>query len=124
MPTLCNRLSINSIVASGAAFEVPSGVTATPSGTANNRTITADWTAPSTAPQSYQVEYSYNGGAFTGTQAVAHPTVTYDFTGLEDGFYRVRVRAIYADGNSSWVVSAESSTGLWLIPVMQPLGVV
>jgi hypothetical protein len=122
MPSLTLSLALPRPSISG-GFAAPGNVTATSSGTANNRTITADWDAPADAPNTYDVEYSYNGGAFTGTQSISHPTTTYDFTGLDDGIYQVRVRAVYASGESIYVVSAEENTGVWFIPVLQPLGV-
>jgi hypothetical protein len=80
MPTLSQTLSIQSVLG---GFAAPINVTATASGTANDRTITANWDAPADAPNTYDVEYAYNGGAFTGTQSISHPTTTYDFTGQD-----------------------------------------
>jgi predicted phage tail protein len=124
MPSLSLGQGLNKITAmGGVALSPVSSISISTSGSTNNRTITATWDAPiEGTPINYQVEISSNGGPFTDTQTVGG--LTYDFTGLADGVYLVRVRAVYSDGNSSWVVSDEASTGLWLIPVMQPLGVV
>jgi hypothetical protein len=106
MPTLSLGQGLNKITAMGSS-DVPSGLLTTVTGSASDWSIQVDWTAPffDLTPISYEVEYEEDGGSFEGTVTITHPTVTHTFTGLSDGIYRVRVRAIYAGGNSDWVTS-------------------
>jgi predicted phage tail protein len=68
--------------------------------------ITINWQAPATgSPTSYQVQRSGDGITWGNQQTVTPPTVTYTYSGLSAGTYFVRVRAVYATGNSSWTQS-------------------
>jgi hypothetical protein len=106
MPSLGILVSNKNAFVGGGSVSSPTNLVVTPSGSANNWTLTAEWTAPTEdTPSSYEISYSEDGGAFTGTQTVNHPTTTYAFTGLTDGIYMVRVRAVYADGTSPYLTS-------------------
>jgi len=87
------------------SVEAPTDLIVTPSGSANNWILSASWTAPVDTPDTYEVSYSEDFSPFTGTQIVTHPTVSYAFTGLTDGIYRVQVRAISNSLPSSYLIS-------------------
>lgn len=69
--------------------------------------ITLNWDPPASGtPTSYEVEI--NGG---DQQTVTPPTTTYTYSGLSAGSYTVRVRVVYADGNSGWTQSGAIALG-------------
>lgn len=74
--------------------------------------IQVDWLAPLRGtPDSYQVELN-EGGTWGNQQTITPPTTTYTYSGLSAGNYFVRVRSVYADGNSSWRSSGAIHVGL------------
>jgi Fibronectin type III domain len=72
-----------------------------------SNSITLNWIAPAAgSPTSYQVERT--AGVFpvwVDLQTVTPPTTTYTYSGFSASTYYVRVRAVYAAGNSSWTQS-------------------
>lgn len=90
----------------GNSFAGPAGVIASQTaGTPGAWTIELSFTAPDPAPDSYTVESRVNGGAWSTASPDTVVNTTYTFTGLDDAIYQYRVRANYAEGSSSFVVS-------------------
>ncbi len=73
-----------------------------------SNSITLMWAAPSSGtPTSYQAQLSLDGLTWGSQQSVSPPTATYTYSGLSAGTYFVRVRVVYASGNSGWTQSGE-----------------
>jgi hypothetical protein len=89
-------------------------------GTLDDRTITASWTSPvDPVPTGYTVQLSTNGVTWGDTQSIAAPTTTAEYTGLADGAYYLRVRAVYSKGVSGWLTSGVILVaGAALLPVI------
>lgn len=84
----------------------PTGLIVTPTFADPTWTLQVDWTAPDHAPVDYTVQLQdIAEGTWGNDQEITHPTVTYTYPSLDDGRYRVRVRANYPEGSSFWVTS-------------------
>lgn len=70
--------------------------------------LQVSWTPPSVGgdPSSYKVQYSKDGGNYTGQQLINHPTLLYTYTGLSPGLYTSRVCATTAGIDSEWKYSS------------------
>jgi len=84
-----------------------------------SNSVTLNWSAPASgAPTSYQVQRSTDAITWGNQQVVTPPTVTYTYSALSAGIYFVRVRAVYAGGNSSWIQSGAIAVGAQILPTL------
>lgn len=74
-------------------------------------TVRLTWNDPNSAEVGYEIQCSFNGGAWTAVTTTAASATTYDHaTGQAAGTtVRYRIRATHASGNSTWAYTATAT---------------
>lgn len=108
-PYMSMALSLNlsrRVRAGGESFAAPSNVViVSTDSTPGNRSHQLSFTAPSPVPNSYELQQRVDGATWETASPSSSAGTTYTFSGLGDGIYQYRVRAVYGGGFSPWRIS-------------------